>query len=206
LFNALVEAATWANVGDMPRARRDPNAAPMTRTQAAAVATSAREGRSVPLAERRARYALVEALLVGDTSAPNIAAACAERFAMSASAVERVKSRVLRDWASHDLALRDLRRAQARRRLLAEIKEAVSSKKLRVAVQLEALLLKVDGLLTPQELTATAGAGRQGEGMLALVGSMSQAEIDAAVAEQLEVEAKVRAYDRLCLPGPRGRA
>lgn len=130
----------------------------MTRAESVAVATEARRAKTITAAECRARLAYVEQLLVDDVAHREIVRRCRERFGMGEGAVERVKSRVFTAWTAQDRELRDLRRAQQRRRLVKLIRTTSKAKSWRAAVAGETLLAKIDGtIVTPRPAARTDG-------------------------------------------------
>ena len=162
----------------------------MTREESLALATAARKARLVSAVESRARFTFVERLLVNDVSPREIVRRCRERFGMSVPAVERVKTRVFEAWAAHDAELRELRKAQQRRRLLRVIRTATKGRMWRAVVAGEALLAKIDGTIeTEARRDEIVTAGQRPRDLLwqALQG-MTDAEIQALAGEEGEPE------------------
>lgn len=125
----------------------------MPRDEVLRRAVEARKARPITAAESRARFALVERLLVVDTPPLAMVRICKERFpTMSESAVERVKARVFKTWGEQDAELSVYRKAQARRRLLRTIARAVRVGDFRAAIAAETLLAKIDGIIATERL------------------------------------------------------
>jgi hypothetical protein len=182
----------WTNV-ELVRIPRNPAAPPMSRQEALERAHEARRGAKPITAEQsRRRFQLVERLLVSDVSPAELARICREELDMSGPAVERTKTKVLQAWGSADAELRSVRRLQARKRLLRIITRAMKADDWRAAIAAEALLAKIDGLVSERmRVDVHDGMADRVNGALAsVIGSLTEEERDRMLAEYDELQAR----------------
>jgi hypothetical protein len=175
------------------RRARTPGAQPLPRDEVIARAVEARRARPVTAAESRARFALVERLLVADTSHAAMVRLCRETFpGMSESAVERQKTRVLAQWAEQDAERSYIRKAQMRRRMLRLIARATKAGEWRAVIAAETLLAKVDGLIAPERVQVDVNglADPVNAALVRVMGGMSAEERERLIREYEELEAR----------------
>jgi len=166
----------------------------MTREASLALATAARKAKTITAAESRARFAYVERLLVNDVSPAEILRRCRARFGMREGAVERVKTRVFEAWADADAQLRELRRAQQRRRVMRLIRKASKANAWRAVVAGEALLAKIDGNIMGNRIReeVETAADRQRDTLYQILKSMTPAELESLANEDGAPEERSR--------------
>jgi hypothetical protein len=183
----------WTNV-ELVRIPRNPAAPPMSRQEALERAHEARRGaKPITAQQSRARFQLVERLLVSDVSPAELARICREELGMSGPAVERTKTKVLQVWASADAELRGVRRLQARKRLLRIITKAMKADDWRAAIAAETLLAKVDGLISPERVRVDVHGGMRdpvNSALASVIGSLTEEERDRMLADYNELEAR----------------
>ena len=147
--------------------------------------------------EARARYAYVAAALTQGASHRELVSACAARYRMSPSSVERVKRRVYAAWAEDDTEDRSVRRIQARRRLLALIRTATASGNHRTVIPAEALLARIDGLFANERVEVQVnGVDSRTLAIARVIEGLSIDEQSDWLAEHQQKEESVRAVGR----------
>ena len=152
----------------------------MSRAEALHAANETRGKKVVSVAERRDRLAFVEHLLVNDVGHQDCLRLCRDRFGMGESAVERTKRRVLDEWARANATRRDFRRDQQRRRLMNVILRATETRQWRSAVAAEALLARIDGLMSgPPKVAVEQRSRRLPDAIADYLASVTDEELEA---------------------------
>ena len=164
----------------------------MSREASLALATAARKAKTITAAESRVRFAYVERLLVNDVSPAEILQRCRARHGMREGAVERVKTRVFEAWADADAQLRELRRAQQRRRVMRLIRKATKANAWRALVAGEALLAKIDGTVMTDSAREDTAADRQRDTLYQILKSMTPAELESLASDDSDAEERSR--------------
>jgi hypothetical protein len=156
-------------------------------------------------AEARAQRAWVEQLYVQGLDASTIAR-LSERdpqaggigYRITKSRVDTLIQRIHTVWIREGEMALGLRKERRLRRIQTQIQKATAEKKWSAVATLEKLSAEIAGDLAPQQVEVKAAVAIA-QSVTAVLGEMSEDEIQALLREDAERDAKARAYDALAV-------